>query len=104
MFGLPLDRAVLVVLSACETGRAETTHANETLGMLRALLYAGANTLVLSSWKVDARSTALWMTTFYQEAQARPLAEAARLALRAVKQHRDYPHPYHWAAFSMIGR
>lgn len=104
MFGLPLDRVTLIVLSACETGRAEATHANEILGMLRALLYAGANTLVLSSWKVDAKSTELWMTTFYREAQGKPLSEAARVALRTVKQHRDYAHPYHWAAFSMIGR
>ena len=72
--------------------------------MLRALLYAGANTLVLSSWKVDAKSTALWMTTFYREAQGKPLSEAARTALRAVKQRPDFSHPYHWAAFSMIGR
>ena len=59
---------------------------------------------MLSSWKVDAKSTELWMTTFYREAHAKPLAEAAPLALRTVKQHRDYAHPYHWAAFSMIGR
>jgi CHAT domain-containing protein len=104
MFGLPLDRVTLLVLSACETGRAEATHANEVLGMQRALLYAGANTLVLSSWKVDAKSTELWMTTFYREAQGKPLSEAARAALRAVKQHPSYGHPYHWAAFSMIGR
>ena len=104
MFGLPLDRVTLLVLSACETGRTEATHANEILGMLRALLYAGANTLVLSSWKVDSKSTELWMTTFYREAQSRPFGKAARLALRAVKQHRDYAHPYYWAAFSMIGR
>ena len=29
MFGLPLGNSRLVVLSACETGRAEATHANE---------------------------------------------------------------------------
>jgi CHAT domain-containing protein len=104
MFGLPLDKVTLLVLSACETGRAEATHANEILGMQRALLYAGANTLVLSSWKVDAKSTELWMTTFYREAQGKPLSEAARAALRAVKQRPEYAHPYHWAAFSMIGR
>lgn len=104
MFGLPLDKVTLLVLSACETGRAEATHANEILGMQRALLYAGANTLVLSSWKVDAKSTELWMTTFYREAQGKPLSEAARAALRVVKQRPEYAHPYHWAAFSMIGR
>jgi CHAT domain-containing protein len=53
---------------------------------------------------VDAKSTELWMTTFYREAQGKPLSEAARAALRAVKQRPEYAHPYHWAAFSMIGR
>ena len=47
MFGLPLEQSRLVVLSACETGQAQATHANEVLGMVRALLYAGANTLDL---------------------------------------------------------
>ena len=48
MFGLPLERSRIVVLSACETGRAQATQANEILGMVRALIYAGAGTLVLS--------------------------------------------------------
>ena len=36
MFGFPLENSRLVVLSACETGRAEATHGNEILGMVRA--------------------------------------------------------------------
>jgi CHAT domain-containing protein len=102
MFGLPLEGARLVTLSACETGQAEATHANEILGMVRALLFAGADTLVLSSWKVDAASTALWMETFYREAQKKPLSEAARLAVATVKK--QYPDPYFWGPFLMIGR
>ena len=34
MFGLPLEQSRLVVLSACETGQAQATHANEVLGMV----------------------------------------------------------------------
>lgn len=104
MFGLPLDKTLLVVLSACETGQAEATHANEILGMVRALLYAGANTLILSYWEVEAASTALWMETFYREAQTKPLSEAAHSALMAVKKHPSYNHPYYWGAFMMVGR
>jgi CHAT domain-containing protein/tetratricopeptide (TPR) repeat protein len=104
MFGLPLEQARLVVLSACETGRAEATHANEIVGMVRALLYAGADSLVLSHWKVDATSTALWMERFYREAQSKPPGEAARLALAAVRQDPRFAHPYHWAAFLLVGR
>ena len=104
MFGLPLDNTSLVALSACETGKAEATYGNELLGMMRALLYAGATTLVLSYWKVDSASTALWMETFYRAAHTQPASEAARLALAAVKRRPEYSHPYYWGAFMLIGR
>jgi CHAT domain-containing protein len=104
MFGLPLENSRIVVLSACETGRAEATHGNELLGLQRALLYAGAGTLVLSYWEVDSDATALWMRTFYEAALTRPIADAARAALVRVKSNPAYSHPYYWAAFGMIGR
>jgi CHAT domain-containing protein len=104
MFGLPLDRSRLVVLSACETGRAEVTHSNEINGMVRALLYAGAGRLVLSYWEVDSSASALWMQTFYEAAQTKPVPEAARAALIRVKNTPGYSHPYYWAAFMMVGR
>lgn len=102
MFGLPLAKAQLVVLSACETGQAKATRANEVIGMERALLYAGAHNLILSSWEVDAASTELWMETFYREAQSKPLSEATRLATIAVKT--KYRHPYYWSPFLLIGK
>jgi len=104
MFALPLPKGSMVVLSACETGRVRATHANELLGMQRALLYAGASELVLSSWEVEAKSTALWMETFYREAQRQSPSEAARLALVAVKSRPEYGHPYFWGAFLMTGK
>lgn len=104
MFGLPLDNSRLVVLSACDTGRAEATHGNEIIGLVRALIYAGAGTLVLSYWEVDSDATALWMQSLYQAALTRPIAEAARVALMRVKSNPAYAHPYYWAAFAMVGR
>jgi CHAT domain-containing protein len=104
IFGLPLAKARLVVLSACETGKAGITHGDEVIGLVRALLYAGAASLVLSQWEVDAESTSLWMQTFYREAQTKPLAEAGRLALLAVKSREEYHHPYYWAAFTLVTR
>ena len=104
MFGLPLDKSRLVVLSACETGKAEVTHGNEVLGMLRALIYAGAGSLVLSYWPVDSEATALWMENFYRAVQSMPPAAAARQALQAVKSRSEYRHPYFWAAFLTVDR
>lgn len=104
MFGLPLEKNSMVVLSACETGRVEATAAGEVLGMVRSLLYAGAGNLVLSSWEVNAASTKLWMETFYREGQTREPAEAARLALLAVKSRPEFNHPFFWAPFLLTGQ
>ena len=104
MFGLPLEKNSLVVLSACETGRAEATHAGEVLGMVRSLLYAGAGNLVLSLWEVNATSTKLWMETFYREGQTREPADAARLALIALKSQPQFNHPFFWAPFVLTGK
>ena len=104
MFGLPLAKDSTVVLSACQTGEVTATHSNEVLGMVRALLYAGANNLVLSSWQVQAEATALWMETFYRAAQTNPPSEAARQARLAVKARPEYRDPYFWAPFVLTGK
>lgn len=104
MFALPLAKESMVVLSACQTGQVEATHSNEVLGMVRALLYAGANNLVLSSWQVQSEATALWMENFYRAAQSNPPSEAARLALLAVKARPEYRDPYFWGPFSLTGK
>jgi CHAT domain-containing protein len=104
MFGLPLDRANLVVLSACQTGIGSVGNGDELIGMSRALLFAGARSFVLSRWKVDAASTALWMQTFHAEAQRHPLGEAARRAIVAVRSNPAFADPHHWAPFMLVGR
>jgi len=104
MFGLPLQANAFVVLSACETGRVEATHSNEVVGMVRGLLYAGASNVVLSLWEVQSQATALWMETFYRQAQTHTPSEAARLAVIAVKARPEYQHPYFWGPFVMTGK
>jgi CHAT domain-containing protein/tetratricopeptide (TPR) repeat protein len=104
MFGFPLEKNSLVVLSACETGRVQATHSGELVGMVRSLLYAGAGSLVLSDWEVNAASTKLWMETFYREGQTRGPTEAARLALVAVKSRPEFSHPFFWAPFVVTGK
>lgn len=104
MYGLQLVQARLVTLSACETGRAEATHAGEVIGIQRALIYAGAGALLLTQWKVDSASTALWMETFYREAAQAPLPEAARRAGAALLARQEYAHPHYWGPFFVVGR
>jgi CHAT domain-containing protein len=104
MFGLDLDRADLVVLSACETGMATVAGGDEVIGMIRALLFAGARSFVLSRWKVDVASTSLWMKTFHAEAKSKPVGEAARSAIAAVRAVPAFRDPHYWAAFMLVGR
>jgi CHAT domain-containing protein len=104
MFALPLGRAKLVTLSACETGRVSGTHAGEVIGMPRALLYAGARAVLLTHWKVDSAATRAWMRAFYRESVRSPCAEAARRASAELRARPEYAHPHYWAGFYLVGR
>jgi CHAT domain-containing protein len=104
MFGLPLAKTRLVVLSACETGRAKADSGGEVQGMLRALLFAGAGSVVLSHWRVDSAATALWMETFHRHARSGSPVDAARAALARVRANGKFERPYYWAAFMVVGR
>jgi CHAT domain-containing protein len=104
MFGLRLEKARLVTLSACESGRVRPTRANDIQGIEQALLFAGAQSLLVSAWKVDSDATSLWMQTFYREAQTKTPAEAARAAIRSMRRDPKYGHPFFWAPFLLIAR
>lgn len=104
MYGLPLDAARLVVLSACETGSVRATHANELIGMMRGLIFAGADALLLSAWKIDDQATSEWMQAFYEAVEKQPPAGAARAAIRTLRTKPSYQHPYYWSPFLLISR
>jgi CHAT domain-containing protein len=104
MFGLSLEHVRLIALSACETGRVRTTRANEIQGIQQALLFAGAQSLLVSAWKVEDVSTSEWMKVFYREAQSKSPAEAARQAIREVRRKPAFSHPHDWAPFLLIAR
>ena len=104
MYGLSLDATKLIVLSACETGSVRATHANEVIGMMRGLIFAGADSLLLSAWKIDDKATAEWMQTFYAAAVKHSPAAAARTAIRALRAKPEYQHPYYWSPFLLISR
>ncbi|MEW5988594.1 MAG: CHAT domain-containing protein [Chloroflexota bacterium] len=106
IFHLRLE-ASLVTLSACETGRHVVTGGDELLGLMRAFLYAGANSLVLGLWRVFDQTTLLLMEWFYERLAAGQskgeALRAAQLSFMAEGDAGPYRHPYYWAPFVLVG-
>jgi CHAT domain-containing protein len=97
-------RADLVVLSACETGLGMEMGGEGLIGLTRAFQYAGARTVVSSLWSVGDVSTAQLMKVFYGYLKAGDTKdEALRAAQVSLLRNPRTAHPFHWAAFEVIG-
>ena len=105
-FSLNLHGCELVTLSGCETGLAMSGGGDEQLGLGRAFLAVGADTLVISLWPVEDNATNELMQLFYQNLLCgESKAQALRTAQRALLHGSEpaYAHPYYWAAFRLVG-
>jgi CHAT domain-containing protein len=104
--GLQLEGTRLVTLSACESGKGQIELGDGVYGLRRALAVAGAESSLLSLWKVDDRATRVLMEAFYVRLrQGDSPEQALRGAQQLMRQHerREWRHPYVWAAFQLYG-
>jgi CHAT domain-containing protein len=105
-FSLDLKECELVTLSGCETGLALSGGGDEQLGLGRAFLAAGADSLIMSLWPVEDNATNELMQLFYQRLLD---GESKGQALRAAqcnllqRSSSAYSHPFFWAAFRLVG-
>ncbi len=97
---LPVE---LVVLSGCATGLNVVTPGDELMGLVRGLLQAGAQSLVLSLWDVNDDSTKDFMVEFYSGLQ-RGHSKADAMQIASIRLREHCPHPYYWAPFLLIGK
>lgn len=96
--------AGMVVLSGCETGQGRILQAEGVLGLAWSFLASGTQTLVVSQWRVNDMSTARLMTAFYRNLLRKsPPGEALRQAQIEMLRNPQFSHPFHWAAFSVMG-
>lgn len=104
IFNLNLP-AELVVLSACQTGLGKQIRGEGLVGLTRGLMYAGAQRIVTSLWRVSDAGTPVLMTKFYQGMLQQGLTPAA--ALRAAQlqmwKEGEFSNPYFWSAFTLQG-
>jgi CHAT domain-containing protein len=104
IYNLELN-AELVALSACQTGLGKISKGEGVIGLSRALVYAGAKSIIVSFWSVADESTAELMTDFYKQLLENTTNNYSR-DLRQAKLNLlkgNYAAPYFWAPFILIG-
>ncbi|HRJ53058.1 MAG TPA: CHAT domain-containing protein [Candidatus Thiothrix moscowensis] len=107
IFALPDLGAGLVTLAACQSAVNVIAAGNEPLGLIPAFLYAGANSVLATLWKVAQTSAAQTMQHFYDmltdSNTTIDKAQALRLAMLKVRDTPGFESPYHWAPFVLNG-
>ncbi len=122
VLSLDLSACELAVLSACETGGGEVIGGEGVMGLTRAFLFAGADSVLCTQWQVADDATAALMFRFHEHWRAGMPKEAALAAaqaeIRTGKSAEGGPldlpgslgpwraawsSPYYWAPFVLVG-
>ena len=101
---LDLSGLDLVVLSACETAKGETSM-DGNVGLQRAFKKAGANTILMSLDKVDDEATTLLMIEFYKNLMSgKSKLQSLKDAQKYLREYDngEYDKPEYWAPFIML--
>lgn len=94
----------LIVLSACETGKGSIKN-DGVFGLQRGFKMAGANSILMSLWKVDDAATCELMTEFYRNwMNGKTKHDALELAKESVRSQKEkgWDDPKYWAAFILL--
>lgn len=101
---MDLTNTHMVVLSACDTGLGDVYRHNSegVFGLRRSFVLAGAQTLVMTLWKVPDKQTQELMVEFYRGLK-KEIGRAEALREAQLEMKRKYPHPVYWGAFICQG-
>lgn len=94
-------KADLVVLAGCDTALGRIT-GDGIIGLSRAFLGAGADSVIGSLWDVSDISTAALMTEFYGSL-SKNTDKAGALRQAMLETMKKYPNPSDWAGFKLVG-
>ena len=97
---LDMQKTLLVVLSACETGLGDIKGIEGVYGLQRAFKMAGVKYLIMSLWQVPDDATSEFMTQFYEELLlTKDVQRSFNETQAGMRKKYD---PFYWAAFVLI--
>ena len=105
IFDMDLD-AALVVLSSCHSGSGKYARGEGIMNFSQAFQQAGSESVILSMWNVDDKSTSELFANFYDAlGKGKRKSTALREAKLKLINSGDplISHPYFWASFTLIG-
>ena len=102
IFNMNLN-ADLVGLSACQTGLGIQSAGEGVVGLSRAFMYAGTDSVLVSLWSVSDESTYKLMVRFFEGLkQGKDKLTALKEAKNYLRTN-GYDNPFYWAPFILIG-
>jgi CHAT domain-containing protein len=109
VMGLKL-RADWVVLSACNTASSDGRSDEAVSGLGQAFFFAGARSLLLTSWAVETVSARLLTTEIFRRkslnpkmSRAQALQESSLALMDQGTSAHSYAHPMFWAPYIIVG-
>ena len=102
IFNMNLN-ADLVGLSACQTGLGIQSAGEGVMGLSRAFMYAGTDSVLVSLWSVSDESTYKLMVRFFEGLkQGKDKLTALKEAKNYLRTN-GYDNPFYWAPFILMG-
>jgi CHAT domain-containing protein len=90
----------LLTLSACKTASGDDRAA---LGLAGIAVKAGAKSTMAALWEIDDRATSELIVDFYRRLKTAEISKSQALRQAQLKLMKQYPHPYYWSPFLLVG-
>jgi len=102
IFNMNLN-ADIVGLSACKTGLGVQSAGEGVVGLSRAFMYAGTDTVLVSLWSVSDESTYKLMVKFFDGLKSGKDKMTALNDAKNYLRSNGYGNPFYWAPFILVG-
>lgn len=93
----------VAIISACESGLGKHINGKGTYDIGRAFLNNGSQAVIKSLWKVNDKSTQVFMVQLYTYWNSGISLHNALDMTRSYMKTTEYAHPYYWAGFILEG-